>query len=77
MIGGPASDEGPEYERYRLQSFLCSVLRLDLLLLLPTEPEHDGDDADDDDDDGDDDEPDSLPNLVDQVGPLCPSRGFH
>ena len=84
MIGRPAGDEGSEYERDRLQSLLRAVLRLDLLLLLPTEPgddDNDADDGEDDDDakddDDDDDEPDSLPNLVDQVRPLSPRRGFH
>ena len=77
MIGRPAGDEGPEDERDRLQSLLCPVLRLDLLLLLPPEPDHDGNDDGDDDNDGDADEPDSLANLVDQVRPLCPRRGFH
>ena len=70
MIGRPAGDEGPEDERDRLQRLLRPVLRLDLLLLLPPEPDHNGDDDANADDD--DDEPDSLPNLIDQVGPLCP-----
>jgi len=39
MIGRPAGDEGSEDERDRLQSLLCAVLCLDLLLLLPTEPD--------------------------------------
>ena len=107
MIGRPASDESPENERDRLQRLLRPVLRLDLLLLLPPESDHDvnedgddddydddgdndgdndgDDDCDDDDDEydendddgGDGDEPDSLANLVDQVRPLCPRRGFH
>ena len=80
MIGRPARDEGPKDQRDRLQRLLCSVLCLDLLLLLPPESDHDGnDDVDDDhgDDGGDGDEPDSLANLVDQVRPLCPRRGFH
>ena len=107
MIGRPARDEGPEDQRDRLQRLFCSVLCLDLLLLLPPESDHDvnedgddddydddgdndgdndgDDDCDDDDDEydendddgGDGDEPDSLANLVDQVRPLCPRRGFH
>ena len=60
MIGRPASDESPENERDRLQRLLRPVLRLDLLLLLPPEPDHDGNDDGDDDNDGDADEPDSL-----------------
>ena len=39
MIGRPASDESPEGQRDRLQRLLRPVLRLDLLLLLPPEPD--------------------------------------
>ena len=77
MIRSPASNEGSENEGDRLQSLLRPIFRLDLLLLFPPEPDHDGvvadadadDDADADADD--DDEPDPLPDLVDQVRSLA------
>ena len=70
MIGRPARNKSSQDERDRLQRLLCPVLRLDHLLLLPPEPDHNGS-VEDDDGEANEDEPDSLSNLVDQVWSLC------
>ena len=39
VVGGPACHKGAQDQRDRLQGLLGPVLRLDLLLLLPAEPD--------------------------------------
>ena len=39
VVGGPACHEGAQDQRERLKGLLGPVLRLDLLLLLPAEPD--------------------------------------